>query len=129
MDACSSAASDHPMKLPLICLGMLLCSARSIGATAPAESDAVRAATERYRTCATLSLPDNLQTIANPRVAAERALDLCQKKRLALVGQYALDNPGTRRTAEFADDVRRRVAGDLAAWIGDMKSLGVQGPR
>lgn len=102
-------------------------------AAVAADSAALRAATETYRTCATLSLPDNFAKVGNTRLAAETALDLCNKKRLALAGQFALDNPGTRKTGEYVDGVRQRLAVDLSTWMTDMKTLGVQvgvqGPR
>lgn len=117
------------MKSFSLCLGIVLCAAAAAGRALAADSDGLRGAHEKYRTCATLSLPDNFANIANPRHAAERALDLCQKKRLALAGQFALDNPGTRKTADYVDGVRVRMVADLATWITDMKSLGIQGPR
>lgn len=95
-------------------------------AAAAGDSAALRAANETYRTCATLSLPDNFSKVGNTRLAAETALDLCQKKRLAVAGQFALDNPGTRKTGEYVDGVRQRLAVDLATWMTDMKTLGVQ---
>jgi hypothetical protein len=117
------------MKSVILSLAMLLSVAQASDAAASAESPDMRLATERYRTCATLSLPENFAKIGDPRDAAEKALDRCHKKRLALAGQYALDNPGTRRAGDYVDGVRLRLTGDLATWIGDMKTLGVAGPR
>ncbi|QHI96862.1 hypothetical protein GT347_01955 [Xylophilus rhododendri] len=112
----------------LVPLLYCFCASAALNPTA-ADSEGLRAAAERYRVCAALSLPDNFSKVGNPRHAADKALTLCQKKRLALAGQYALDNPGTRSTGEYVDGVTERVARDLAGWITDMKSLGVQGPR
>jgi len=120
------------MKAIIICLG-LIGTVGSSSTAAAADSADLRAASETYRTCATLSLPDNFANVGNTRLAAETALDLCQKKRLALAGQFALDNPGTRKTGEYVDGVRQRLVTDLSTWMSDMKSLGVQvgiqGPR
>ena len=113
------------MKSILLWLG-LAGAAGTCSAAAAADSAALLAAQDTYRTCATISLPDNFSKVVNTRLAAETALDLCQKKRLALAGQFALDNPGTRKTGEYVDGVRQRLATDLSTWISDMKSLGVQ---
>jgi hypothetical protein len=121
-----------PMRTILFTIG-LISVVGACSAAAAADSAALRAANETYRTCATLSLPDNFSKVGNPRLAAEAALDLCQKKRLAVAGQFALDNPGTRKTGEYVEGVRQRLAVDLATWMTDMKTLGVQvgiqGPR
>ena len=112
-----------PAKTLLLTTGLALLAGSAIAAP---ESAGLRDAVETYRTCATLALPDNFSAVDDPRRAAEAALDRCRKQRLALAGQFALENPGTRKTAEYVDGMRQRLVNDLATWVRDMKTLGVQ---
>jgi len=110
-----------------VVLGLGICFAVRLSCAAPVQdSEGLRAAHESYRTCATLQLPDNFARVPSPKAAADAAVERCEKQRLALAGQFALDNPGTRATGAYIDTARQRVAADLANWMADMKTLGVQ---
>ena len=76
-----------------------------------------RALFDSYQMCATLHLPEDFRQIRDPEASAQAALRLCRLERLALAGQFALDNPGTRETDRYLKTQQKRIVATLGHWI------------
>ncbi|MCZ2497324.1 hypothetical protein GN316_11180 [Xylophilus sp. Kf1] len=76
-----------------------------------------RALFDSYQMCATLQLPENFRQIRDPGASAATAARQCRVERLAVAGQFALDNPGTQETARYLATQQKRVALALGNWI------------
>ena len=75
---------------------------------------------EAYRLCTTISLPSDFKRVKDSAAAVAVALEKCKRQRLAVAGQFALDNPGTPRTKAFVDELSVRMVEDLSGWIEDV---------
>ena len=70
-----------------------------------------------FQMCAALGLPENLKAIKDADAAAATAATKCRTERLALAGQFALDNPGSRQIGRFMEAQHQRVVDILSDWI------------
>jgi hypothetical protein len=96
----------------------LMCLVANVQAAEPAADTAgQRALFDSYQMCATLHLPEDFRQIRDPESSATAATGLCRVERLALAGQFALDNPGTQETARYLATQRKRVIATLGNWI------------
>jgi len=76
-----------------------------------------RAFFDSYQMCATLHLPEDFRQIRDPESSAGAAMRLCRVERLALAGQFALDNPGTFETDRYLKTRQKRIVATLGDWI------------
>ena len=103
--------------LPLSCLALCGLPALLHAAEPVSETASQRALFDSYQMCATLHLPEDFRQIRDPELSANAATRLCRVERLALGGQFALDNPGTYETDRYLKAQQKRVVATLGSWI------------
>lgn len=104
-----------PKKTGLLALAGL---ALAVQAAEPVvETASQRALFDSYQMCAALHLPEDFRQIRDAELSAGAATRLCRVERLALGGQFALDNPGTYETDRYLKAQQKRVVATLGGWI------------
>ena len=88
-----------------------------VSAQGPDDTALQRALFDSFQMCATLHLPEDFRRIRDPAGSARSAADACRREGLALAGQFALDNPGSRQVDVFFRLQHKRVVDSLSDWI------------
>ena len=91
--------------------------AAQVAAQGPDDTASQRALFDSFQMCATLHLPEDFRRIRAPADSARSAADACRRECLALAGQFALDNPGSRQVDVFFRLQHKRVVDSLSDWI------------
>ena len=87
-----------------------------------------RALFDSYQMCASLHLPEDFRQIRDPEQSVNAAIRLCRVERLALAGQFALDNPGTTETDRYLKSRQKRIVATLGSWITASSPAGAPHP-
>jgi hypothetical protein len=104
------------MRRHLVAIGCAMFSAH-VAAQWPDDTAAQRTLFDSFQMCAALQLPEDFGRIRDPAGSARSAADACRREGLALAGQFALENPGSRQVEAFFKLQHKRVVDILGDWI------------
>lgn len=77
----------------------------------------IRFMEQTYKACVQVRLNERVGEYREPKSAVLASMKACEERRMEIAGEYALQNPGTRRVQEYLNQVDKTVLDDLMKLI------------
>lgn len=83
----------------------------------------IRFMEQTYKACVQVRLGERVGEYRDPKSAVLASMKACEERRMEIAGEYALQNPGTRRVQEYLNSVDKSVVADLLKLIREQDVL------